>query len=61
MPHNTEKTDDCMTIEQAARELLAVLERVGDWDDGCFYYHGNTASELEKPMQDLADALEQSK
>lgn len=47
-----------MTIEQAARELLAVLERFGDWDDGCFYYNGRSAPEFETPMQDLADALE---
>jgi hypothetical protein len=45
-------------IEHAARELLAVLQRFGDWEDGCLYYKGVSASELEGPMQQLANALE---
>ncbi len=45
-------------LEAAAREILAVLSRFGEWDDQCFYYGGNSASELQKPMQDLADAIE---
>lgn len=42
----------------AAREMSAVLSRCGDWDDGCFYYNGTSATELEGPQQRLADAIE---
>lgn len=42
----------------AAREMSAVLSRYGDWEDGCFYYHGTSASELQDPQQHLADAIE---
>jgi hypothetical protein len=44
-------------IEIAARELLNILETHGDWDDGCYYYNHLSATELEQPMQALADAL----
>ena len=45
-------------MEHAARELLAVLERFGEWDEGCYYYNGHAAPELQTVMQNLADELE---
>jgi len=44
-------------LDKNARDLLAVLQRFGDWDDGCFYYNGRSAPELQSPMQALADAI----
>ncbi len=45
------------TVEVAAQNLLAVLSRLGDFEDGCFHYRGKPSPELETPMQELADAL----
>lgn len=40
-----------------AGEMSAVLSRCGDWEDGCFYYNGTSATELEGPQQRLAAAI----
>lgn len=32
----------------------------GVWDDGCFYYAGCSAPELEEPLEKLTDAIEQA-
>lgn len=29
----------------------------GEWDDGCFYYAGHSASELEEPLGKLKAAI----
>lgn len=42
---------------KAAEDMCAVLSRFGDWDDGCFYYNGTSAPELQGPFQALADAI----
>jgi len=41
------------------RALTMFRERImqhGEWDDGCFYYRGTSASELQEPLR-LAAAL----
>ena len=42
---------------KAAEDMCAALSRFGDWDDGCFYYNGTSAPELQAPFQALADAV----
>ncbi|MBA0225159.1 hypothetical protein D7U89_06590 [Stenotrophomonas maltophilia] len=37
--------------------LVAQLALHGDMDDGCFYYNGRSASELQTPMADVSAAL----
>lgn len=37
--------------------LVAQLVLHGDMDDGCFYYNGRSASELQTPMADVSAAL----
>jgi hypothetical protein len=54
------KAEALVALIAAAREISAVLSRFGDWEDGCFYYNGTTASELEGPQQALADAIEKA-
>lgn len=42
---------------KVAQAFLSFMARFGNWDDGCFYYNGTTASELEKPIQEAEAAL----
>lgn len=46
--------------DAAARDILAALSQYGEWDDGCFYYNKHAASELQRPMQALMDAVEKA-
>jgi hypothetical protein len=48
----------------AAPALLAALklfaeriEQSGEWDDGCFYYGGRSAPELQEPLSLALDAV----
>jgi hypothetical protein len=43
--------------DHAATAMLEVLLRFGEWDDGCFYYAGRSAPELERPMRELTAAV----
>lgn len=52
------------TLMAAAPDLYAALEAFvermqshGDWDDGCFYYGGKSASELQEPIRLARAAL----
>lgn len=31
--------------------LVSTIEKHGNWDDGCFYYNGTSASELQEPLR----------
>lgn len=42
---------------EATSLLTAQLALHGDMDDGCFYYNGRSASELQTPMADVRVAL----
>jgi hypothetical protein len=45
-------------MREAVEALTLMRDRLlqnGEWDDGCFYYHGTSASELQEPLA-LADA-----
>lgn len=41
----------------ACKLTLERLQRHGDWDDGCFYYNGKSASELQDPIAQLQFAI----
>lgn len=45
----------------AARGIIGMfierIDRYGEWDDGCFYYRGTSASELQEPLQKGRAAL----
>lgn len=42
---------------EAANLMHAALQKHGEWDDGCFYYGGKAASELQSPISSLVAAL----
>lgn len=42
---------------EAANLMRAALQKYGDWDDGCFYYNGKSASELQSPIASLGAAI----
>lgn len=44
-------------VLHGAAELLRVIEANGEWEDGCFYYHYRSASELQAPLIALRKAL----
>lgn len=46
---------------EAASLLVAQIELHGDMDDGCFYYNGRSASELQTPLHDACAALARAK
>jgi len=47
------------------REVVAMffdrVSRHGDWDDGCFYYKGTSAPELQEPLRRARAALGEGK
>lgn len=52
--------------EAAIKELVSACEMIkkrllthgdGDWDDGCFYYAGHSAPELEEPLNLIKAAI----
>jgi hypothetical protein len=43
-------------LVEALERVKVTIERFGEWDEGCFYYKGVTASELEDPLR-IIDAL----
>ncbi|MBN2591615.1 MAG: hypothetical protein JXA96_17245 [Sedimentisphaerales bacterium] len=43
-------------LEMIQNRLLAN----GEWDDGCFYYHKSSASELEEPLNLIEQALSEA-
>jgi hypothetical protein len=42
----------------AANVLGYTLHAHGNWDDGCFYYGGHSATELEYPLKQLDATIE---
>lgn len=36
---------------EALTKLVARIEGHGSWDEGCFYYAGRSASELQDPLK----------
>ena len=46
-------------LEAIARMFFDRLEKNGNWEDGCFYYHSISASELQEPMALASAALYQ--
>lgn len=47
-------------LEAALSGLAGVIERHGDWDDGCFYYSRTSAPELQGPLLAARAALKGS-
>lgn len=47
-----------LRIREAAENLLAGVEHNGEWDDGCYYWKGLSASEIEAPLKALRAALD---
>ncbi len=41
----------------ACKFILSRLQSNGDWDEGCFYYSGKSASELQAPIERLQKAI----
>ena len=41
----------------ALRLFMARMNERGDWDDGCFYYEGRSASELQEPIRAARAAI----
>lgn len=46
---------------EAASLLVAQIALNGDMEDGCFYYNGRSASELQTPLHDARAALARAK
>ncbi len=44
-------------LENALRLCVNRLEDFGLWDDGCFYFNGTSAPELEDPIKRGVEAL----
>lgn len=42
---------------EAANLVRAALVKHGEWDDGCFYFGGKSASELQSPLAALTAAI----
>lgn len=42
---------------EAANMMRTTLQMHGEWDDGCFYYGGMAASELQGPISSLSAAI----
>ena len=56
--------DDYAALQASHDRLLAALKlfnaRVlfhGDWDEGCFYYFGKSAAELQEPLNRAGAAI----
>lgn len=41
--------------------LRTVIETHGEWDDGCFYYGGKSAPELQEPLRFAREAIAAAK
>lgn len=52
-----------MTADKALAALRMFVDRItanGEWVEGCFYYHGTSASELQEPLRLAKSVLENS-
>jgi hypothetical protein len=47
-------------VLNAANILGETLVRHGNWDDGCFYYAGRSAPELEWPIRNLDATVDEA-
>jgi hypothetical protein len=45
---------------EACKFILSRLQINGEWDDGCFYYNGKSATELESPIAQLQAAIKKA-
>jgi len=48
------------SVVDALASLHAALEKHANWDDGCFYYNGKSASELQEPLAKARAALQRA-
>jgi hypothetical protein len=39
------------------RMFMDRMDRFGKWEDGCFYYGGKSASELQEPIEQAVTVL----
>jgi hypothetical protein len=46
-----------IALVRALVSLHGTIYRHGEWDDGCFYYSGKSASELEGPISETDAAI----
>jgi len=44
-------------LRNALQMFVAHMVEYGIWDDGCFYYNGRSASELQEPITAAKAAL----
>ena len=44
-------------LREALQLFLAMMDKFGEWDEGCFYYCKTAAPELERPIQLARKAL----
>jgi hypothetical protein len=42
---------------EALKLIVDALEQYGSWDEGCFYYNGKSASELQEPIAKARAAI----
>lgn len=45
-------------LSETVEMFRSRIERNGNWDDGCFYHNGYSASELQEPLARARAALE---
>lgn len=43
-------------LEGVLKGFLDAMMKYGNWDDGCFYYNGTSATELEMPIKQAQQA-----
>lgn len=48
---------DIAVLRKVLTAVVARLEEHGNWDDGCFYYAGRAAPELQDPLMNAKKAL----
>lgn len=48
-------------LRAALEAIVSVIEKNGDWDDGCFYYNQRAASELQTPLRAARAALKENR
>lgn len=44
-------------LREALKNFVETIQKNGNWEDGCFYYHNVSASELVDPVSSARDIL----
>ncbi len=60
MTGHTPSQQTSADVREALVLFLDAMDTHGNWDDGCFYYAGRSASELQRPIELARTALSQS-